>query len=359
LRKANIPYTIVAGLRFYERKEVKDVLAYLSLIVNPRDTVSLKRIINYPHRGLGKQTLARIEQYAAENSLPLFDMLKHAQKIPGIPARRSEAILTFYKLITKYRKLRKKVSMVELVSALIEEAQILQQLQLESVQDSKNRLENVRELLRAIDEYAAQNPKATIENYLAEIALLADIDTWDNSQQRVSLMTLHSAKGLEFPVVYITGLEEEILPIKQALDDPEELEEERRLFYVGATRAKDVLHLSSSKFRGLFGRLAEYSPSRFLHEIDKDTVFMTENDLTFTYYTPYRKTKQPKLVPASQLISNEKYVVGMMVSHPDFGMGIIKTVEGRGSDTKLKIMFEDNGLKNIKARKAPLTIVET
>ena len=359
LRSANIPYTIVGGLRFYERKEVKDVLAYLSLVVNPRDTVSLKRIINYPHRGLGKQTLARIEQYAAENSLSLFNSLKCAQKIPGIPAKRSAAILAFYKLITKYRKLRNKVSMVELVSALIEETQILEQLQLESGQDAVNRVENVRELLRAIDEYAAQNPKATIENYLAEIALLADIDTWDNSQQHVSLMTLHSAKGLEFPVVYITGLEEEILPIRQALEDPEELEEERRLFYVGATRAKDILHLSSSKVRVLFGKISEYPQSRFLSEIDKNTVFMPESDLAFTFHTPHRKTKQPKLVPASQLQSNRKYMVGVKVKHPDFGIGIIKNVEGSGNDAKLKIMFEVNGLKNLMARKAQLTIVET
>jgi DNA helicase-2/ATP-dependent DNA helicase PcrA len=183
LRRAAIPYAIIGGLKFYERKEVKDVLAYLCLLVNSDDSVSLKRVINYPARGIGKLTVQKIEQFATAKDISLFNALKLVSEVNSIPKKRVESVLEFYKLISKYRKLRTKVSMVELVSSFIEEIKIFQQLQTDSARESIDRIQNVNELLRAIDEYAAMSPGNTIEGYLSEIALITDIDAWDDSQQ--------------------------------------------------------------------------------------------------------------------------------------------------------------------------------
>ena len=357
LRREQIPYTVIGGLRFYDRKEVKDVLAYLCLVVNPDDDVSLKRIINYPHRGLGKKTIENLENYASEQGMQLFKALSQGGKVPGISAKRANAVVSFYQLIYKYRKLRNKVSILELVSSLIEEAGISHSLQLESEHDSLNRVENVNELLRAIEEYASQFPDATIDNYLADVVLISDIDSWDDEHQHVSLMTFHSAKGLEFPVVHLTGLEDGILPIQSSLDDPEAIEEERRLFYVGATRAKEVLNLSSSRSRVMFGEELKYQPSRFLSEIDKDTVYMPEVKKTFTLRKPVRSGSGPVLVKASQLQNNSKFKIGVRVAHEDFGLGVVQNVEGEMNAAKIKVLFEGNVLKNLMVQYASLKII--
>jgi len=362
LRRAQIPYVVVSGLKFYERKEVKDVLAYLKLIVNPDDAVSLKRIINYPPRGLGKLTISKIEQHSLTAGIPLFCALKHISEVPGIPSAKAETVLNFYNLISRYRNLRNKISPKELVSTLIDDVHIPEQIKLEHTQDAADRIRNVEELLRAIDEFAEQNEGALLEQYLAEVALLTEIDIWDNSQQYVSLMTLHSAKGLEFPVVFIAGNEEGLFPIRSAIDNPEALEEERRLFYVGATRAKDVLCLTSARVRVIYGEFINNDQSRFLNEIEPTVVYCTDKKPALTFYTPERHKKQPELIPASRLAQSSPkspcmYSVGMFVEHEDFGRGVIKSVEDTPDGTNLRILFDNGVLKKLKAHLAHLKII--
>ena len=357
LRKRNIPYTVVGGMRFYERKEIKDVLAYLCLMVNPEDGIMLKRIINYPHRGIGKQSVSKIEEFAQERSLSLFNSLKKIAEISGLTTVRAKSVSDFHKLISKYRRLRNKLSLVELVSALIEEVGIIQYLQHDNRDESVVRVENIKELLRAIEEYAAQNEDATLENYLSEVALITNIDAWNNEKQHVSIMTVHAAKGLEFPVVYITGLEEGILPVESSFGDPEAIEEERRLFYVGATRAKNILHITSAGMRGLFGKFTENPLSRFLSELDKDTLLQTGADPAKPSDVQRKSMKQPRLVPASQISNNGIFKVGMKVAHPEFGIGFIRIVEGKGICTKVKVKFEGNVAKTLMVEYAQLTVI--
>ncbi|MFC1513587.1 ATP-dependent helicase [candidate division KSB1 bacterium] len=358
LRRSNIPYKVIGGLKFYDRKEVKDVLAYLCLLVNPNDSISLKRVINFPPRGVGKQTINKLESYSDKNDLTLLENLKKADEIQGISAKRASALIDFHDLIIKYKKLCKKVSLKELVSTLIEEVQIPHTLMMDGAQESLSRIENVNELIRAIDEYVSVNEKATLEDYLSEIALITDIDTWNESQQHVTLMTVHSAKGLEFPVVYLTGLEEGIFPVASSLDDPEALEEERRLFYVGATRAMEILHISFSYTRGIFGEITENPPSRFLNEVDEECIYYPEKEVAdISDMNKTRALRYDKRIARKKVIeSDSKYSAGMKVKHSEFGRGIIISVEGRGESTKLKVLFDGKSMKNLLAQYASLLI---
>ncbi len=357
LRRNNIPYTVVGGLRFYERKEVKDVLAYLSIIVNPSDAIMLKRIINYPHRGIGKQTVSKIEAYAQEQSLSLYESLKQVNRIPGLTPARLETLKEFYSFVSKYRKLKNQISLVELVVSLIEALEVFQHLEREYHNDAAGRIENIRELLRAIEEYGTHTENDTLENYLSEVVLLTDIDNWDSEKQHVSIMTFHAAKGLEFPIVYVTGAEEGILPIASSLEDPDALEEERRLFYVGTTRAMDILHITSANLRGMYGKFDENPPSRFLCELEKKSLIQTDAEPVFTFDVPPKKSKTPHLVPASQLSTNGQFKTGMKVAHPDFGVGVIHSVEKKGASTKIKVTFEGRTTKTLMAEYAPLLII--
>ncbi len=360
LRKESIPYTIVGGVKFYDRKEVKDVLAYLSVLVNPDDSISLKRIINYPQRGLGKKTIERLEVYADEQGISVFKSLKHVKKINGITAKRAEVLKNFSEMLIKYRNSRNKISNVELVSALTEEIMIYQQLQSESVGDSNDRVENVKELIRAIEEHSEQSPNATLESFLSEVALVSDVDMWDDSQQRVSLMTVHSAKGLEYPIVFLAGLEEGIFPLASAIDDPEVMEEERRLMYVASTRAMDILFMTHSRTRWKFDTIIENIPSRFLKEINKETILAEDYKPAFTFDSTEKKgySSKKRFFEPVETEDNDTYLAGMRVIHSDFGTGIIKSIEGRGNKAKLQILFEGSIMKKLLAQYASLTILE-
>jgi len=358
LRRDSIPYTIVSGHKFYDRKEIKDVVAYLSILTNPDDAVSLKRIINYPPRGIGKQTVAKLEEHALQKGMSLFSALKYVNSIPGITQNRTATISEFFKLITRHRKLRKKISIIELVTVLIEETRILQHLEGESGKDSNNRVKNVKEFLRAIGEYAAQ-PNATLESYLSEVALITDVDTWDDSQQVVSLMTVHSSKGLEFPVVFITGLEEGVFHAKSAVDDIEALEEERRLFYVASTRAQESLNISAAKVRGLFGEIKMNPASQFISELDPDTVYKSDYKPALSFYSSRKSaiTEASSVEYDYEPEDTQEFRIGMKVAHPNFGAGIIKSIYGTGNSTKLTILFQGNIMKKILVQYASLTIL--
>ncbi|MFQ6112998.1 MAG: ATP-dependent helicase, partial [bacterium] len=239
LRTTGIPYVVVGGVRFYERKEIKDVLAYLRLVCNAQDSISFKRVINFPLRGIGESSVAKIAEFAQQQSISLFEAAGKVEKIATIAPRIRANIAEFHALISKYNSIKNEFSPGELARALVEEIGILRIFKEIGTEESLGRAENVRELLAAIADFAKKDKKATLEDFLEEVCLITDIDTWDDKSNAVTLMTLHCAKGLEFPVVFITGLEEGLLPLARTFDSIDELEEERRLLYVGATRAKE------------------------------------------------------------------------------------------------------------------------
>ncbi|MCK4591312.1 MAG: ATP-binding domain-containing protein, partial [Candidatus Latescibacteria bacterium] len=244
LRRRGIPYIIVGGLRFYERKEVKDILAYLKLICNPVDSVNLSRIINIPRRGIGEVTLGKVEEFATEAGISPLYALMQAEQIEGISAAMRKRLKDFAELIDSLAKTKQTTPADRLAAELVEKIGYIQELRREGTLEAQIREDNVRELLSGITEFVERSPDSSLDAFLAEVSLLTDIDRWDQSRNAVTLMTLHCAKGLEFPVVFITGLEEGLFPLSRSMESLDELEEERRLFYVGVTRAKEKVLLS-------------------------------------------------------------------------------------------------------------------
>jgi DNA helicase-2/ATP-dependent DNA helicase PcrA len=359
-RHEGVPYIIVGGIRFYERKEIKDVLAYLRLLVNPADTISLKRIINYPARGIGDATIARIDAYAREHGFSFLEALDDVEKIDGLQKRTAERLVLFAELIKKYQALLNQVSAAELASTLVDELGILRQFKEENTIESATRYENVRELLQAIHEFSvAGGDDNTLVAYLQQVSLITDLDTWDDRANAVTLMTLHAAKGLEFPVVFIAGLEEGLFPLSRNIEDPRDLEEERRLFYVGSTRAKDKLYLFWAKHRQRFGESRSYK-SRFLKEVDMNFVTAEESlmiarekrgqsQISYSYDTMphYEEESQERI----------EFNIGMRVSHQTFGKGTILSVEPSSSGAKLVVNFDRVGKKRLVLPFAQLEIL--
>ena len=363
LRRAGIPYVIVGGLRFYERKEVKDILAYMRLATNPADAVSLRRIINYPLRGIGETTIQKLEEFARANNMTLLQALSRVGEIPTIKAGLRNKVLEFYEFINRYASLKTELSLLEWANALVDATGIIRLLKSEGAQE---RIDNIRELLNSVHEYAQQIPNATIEGYLERVSLITDIDTWDEKSNAVTLMTLHSAKGLEFPIVFITGLEEGLFPLIRTGDVDSDLEEERRLFYVGTTRAKEKLFLSRAAWRSRYGSNSQNTlPSRFLKELDEQFVqhesvrrprAFESSDASDIRGRRYESdAKMPDYENESQ--DGESMQVGKMVKHPQFGLGEIRAIEGRGENLKLTIEFEKVGTKKILVKYGHLQIL--
>jgi len=361
LRGDGIPYVIVGGVKFYERKEVKDVLAYLKVLVNPADTISLKRIINYPLRGIGDVTVNKLEKYAEEKSKALFNTLSIVNSIPGMQDKTAKRVSSFYKLLKKYQSLRKELSPAEIASSLIEETGILKQFKEDSSVESQTKAENIRELLVAIAEFSnSVGADATLEEFLQHVSLTTDIDTWDDKKNAVTLMTLHAAKGLEFPVVFITGLEEGLFPLSRMIDDPFSLEEERRLFYVGATRAKDKLYLTWAKNRRKYSENPAQIKSRFLIELDTQFIELNMSKTVKSHET--RRSQMfvnPNPMPDYENESQEfcEFQVGMRVKHQSFGKGVILKIDTRYGTIKLVVLFDNEGEKRLVLPYAKLEIL--
>ncbi len=365
LRRHGIAYVIVGGLRFYERKEIKDVLAYLRLVSNPSDSISLLRVINYPPRGIGPTTIGRLNDFAFRHGIPLFEALGRVGEIDGVSDRIRERVLEFHNLIAKYASLKGELSAAELANALVDEIGILRTFKEVGTEESLNRAENVRELLRALSEPTPEGEVRTLERFLEEVTLVTDIDTWDDRANAVTLMTLHAAKGLEFPVVFITGLEEGLFPLSRTFSDPQELEEERRLFYVGATRAKEKLYLCWARQRRRFGEnhLAGM-PSRFLQELDRNSV---EEESLYRSRPPYRPRRSRDFatdsvvepMPAYEDFSQEvlELRVGSRVRHPKFGTGTVISRDGHGENLKVTVDFHEAGQRRLMVKYANLELV--
>ncbi len=286
LRRAKIPYKIVGGIRFYDRKEIKDLMAYLRAILYPHDDVSLKRILNVPARGIGKKALETIEEFQRAQNLSLDEALSRADEISPAPGKLGTAVLSFSKMIRSLRKKAPELTIRALLEEILAKTGYVRTLEQERTIESLARIENIEEFFSVVDEYEEHQKEGDLAGFIESLSLMTDIDTWDGSTNCLTLMTLHTAKGLEFPIVFMVGLETGIFPHLNSLGGGEDdLEEERRLCYVGITRAKEKLYLSYASSRRIYGRVAQNLPSRFLTEIPSELLetrggFMLDSDRT-------------------------------------------------------------------------------
>ncbi len=369
LRAHNIPYTIVGGMKFYERKEIKDILAYLKVLVNPTDWVSLRRIINFPSRGIGEVTINKLEKFSRQRQWSLFQTLERVREISDLPPNTAKKVEQFYQQLKKIRDQLSRLNALEITQRVVEEFRLKKIYEDSRRPEDESRVENINELLNSIQIFLERNPDSgELEHYLAEVTLMTDIDNWDPSNPTVTLMTLHSAKGLEFPVVFITGLEDGLFPLSRSFEQEDDLEEERRLFYVGLTRAKEQLYLLYALNRRRFGQenfgsFFQSMPSRFLSEIPSRYVerirWGKQNNRYRRKKESYFRAEKPLTAPLDTLPDEEgKFKIGQWVRHESFGKGQILGVEKSRLGTKLTIYFERKEIKKLVAEYANLEITE-
>ena len=355
-RRTGIPYNLVGSVRFYERKEVKDALGYLKLVINLSDTISLRRIINFPPRGIGMKTMDKCVAKAEKESISLFEVLKRSKQL-AIRGKQSDSLLSFYRLIKKYNGLQKKLNASELSRSLIEESGIIKYYRESQEIENKDRYENILELLNSIDEFCLKNPGSTLSDFLEEVSLLTDIDNWNDSENRVTLMTVHSSKGLEFPVVFVSGLDDGLFPLFRTFDSQDELEEERRLFYVAVTRAKQkVFLLYATNRRRLGGENIIGLPSRFIAEIPNEYLERVDFQSALTRRIVGGKLKkQAKLRVRRTVTTFDDFKVGDVVEHAIFGIGKIMVLSGTGENQRVGVVFKDGTKKKLIVKYANLT----
>jgi DNA helicase-2/ATP-dependent DNA helicase PcrA len=365
LRRGGIPYDIVGGVRFYERAEVKDVLAYLRVIANPADAVSLERILNVPPRKIGDKSAARLAEAAAARGVPLLDALGVADEIEGLPAAAADSARKLAGMFDRLRKKSEAAPVDELLKDLLEETGYSAWLDGQKTEGSAQRLANVEELVSAATEFVDASGEESLGAFLEQVSLVANIDRWEDRANAVSLMTLHNAKGLEFTVVVIPGLEDGLLPHESAFADDDELEEERRLFYVGMTRAQDELCLLCADTRRRSGLTEMRVPSRFLDEIDASHLSVEETRAPTSWErapsarTPgRRRARRTDVFPDYEDYSQEQQELspGARVRHPSWGEGEVLEVSGVGEDTIVRVRFGDGTEKRIMVRYGKLTL---
>jgi len=363
--KMGIPYRIIGAHRFYDRKEIKDIIAYLRVVNNPHDDISLKRIINVPRRGIGKVTLDRAEQLAYDNGVSIYSILMEASRLNEL-AKASAKIKSFTDMLIKLRSLTEYLDLVELIKAVTEHSGIIKELEQEGTIEAKTRIENIREFQSVALDFVRNSEEETpgLNDFLAHVSLIADVDSMDNEQDKAVLMTMHSAKGLEFPVVFLTGMEEGVFPSYQSIGEESEMEEERRLCYVGITRAKEKLFLTLAKSRTLFGNTTYNRQSRFIDEIPENLLkYAGENGgliksdarkfVSGQIGADEWKQRTASFIKAAEL-SIDELVVGARVMHKKFGAGTITAREREGTDFKLEIDFDQFGMKRLMASYAKL-----
>jgi DNA helicase-2/ATP-dependent DNA helicase PcrA len=344
LRRNGIPYKIIGGIRFYERKEVKDLLAYLQLLVNKQDTISLRRVINFPPRGIGLKTVDKCVQEAKKCKKELFDVLGDPSKM-NIRGKQAEELKTFYEIMSKYNDLLDKLNAGELVRTLVDETGMLKHYKKQDTLEDQERINNINEVLNSVDEFMTRSPNAMLTDFLEEVSLLTGIDHWNDQENRVTLMTVHSAKGLEFPVVFLTGMEDGLFPLYNALQDKKELEEERRLFYVGLTRAKQNVFLLYANNRRRAGAEQFYGlVSRFIGEIPEDHLENIKFSSALTRKVIGSKRGYSKMEVKRTVTVFDDFRVGDLVKHAIFGVGKIMALSGSGENQRVGVVFKD-GLK--------------
>ena len=391
--RAGIPYRIFGGTRFYDRKEVRDALAYLRVIVNPADDVSLVRIINTPKRSIGDSTVAVLQEYARQEELPLYSVLSDPPE--SLSSRPRKCIGEFALLLMKLTALKDTLSLSELVETMLQETGLKTQYEVDGSEEARTRLENLMEFAGAAKEFETQSQEKTLEAFLENVALVTDLDQQEDAPQYVTLMTLHSAKGLEYDSVFMSGMEEGIFPSMRAESDEKRMEEERRLCYVGITRAKKRLYLSFARKRMIFNQITHNPPSPFLKEIPERLItdewaeatrrnFLPEQPKSMM---PQRRDKarnlsfgtpgmaagardalnipgvQKGFVPSSArsvsgTAMNNLFKPGDHVLHRKFGEGTVQAVKGSGADTRIMIAFTAYGTKEFSLSIAPIVKVE-
>lgn len=343
-RRNGIPYKIVGGTRFYERKEVKNLLGYLRLIVNLKDTISLRRVINFPPRGIGLKTVDKCVLQATKDKKELFDVLNNPEPI-NIRGKQGESLVKFHDLIKKYNDLLTKINASELVRALVDETEILKYYKRQDTIEDQERYANVMEVLNSVDEFMERNPGSLLHDFLEEVSLLTDIDEWNEDANHVTMMTVHSAKGLEFPVVFVTGLEDGLFPLSGALSERNLMEEERRLFYVALTRAQQMVYLlyaterrrtGSDSWAGLVSRFVREIPEEFLENISFSSAMTRKVVRT--------RTGNLKMKVKRTVTTFDDFKVGDYVEHAIFGEGKILALSGSGENQRVGVVFKD-GLK--------------
>lgn len=359
--KSSIPYRIIGGVKFYERKEIKDVLAYLSLINNSKDNLRLKRIINEPKRGIGDATIATCQEIADTLGLSLFDVVAASEDYAPL-SKKSKTLMEFAAVLKNIMEKIETAPLTELFDDVLEHTGYYRFLQTQGF-EGQGRIENVNELKSNIVKYMEENQEPTLAGFLEEIALYTDMDTFDPTADRVVLMTIHSAKGLEFKSVFIVGMEEGIFPGIQSMYNPAEVEEERRLAYVGITRAKEHLYVTNAAQRLIFGQTARNKPSRFLSEIPADLCIIDDQTLNMKKVVPTgNKTAEKKPLGAQNNIGvsanmhNEKFSIraGDGVKHRVFGVGMVLSVTPMGNDHLVEVAFDKVGTKKIMGNFAKL-----
>lgn len=398
-RRENIPYKIIGGLKFYERKEIKDIIAYLRLIFNTSDNLSLKRIINEPKRGIGKTSLDNIQDISDKTGKSMYEIIKYAEQYELNRVKANS--IQFVEVIEELRKQVNQIPISELIKLTLNKTGYVKALENENTIEAESRIQNLEEFLTVAIEFEEQMAENTLAEFLESISLTSDIDNMEESEDTVTLMTLHSAKGLEFPVVFLVGMEEGIFPGYKSIGEIKELEEERRLFYVGITRAMQYLYLTCAKRRTIFGSTSYNQMSRFLKEIPKDLLdgyeeidnednnSFKDSNYGWEYGTNYAgKVKTYKFdnvekipevkekVGAFQFRTAEsflnslnkkasgrqvditKYKEGQRIYHKKFGEGTINKIEQEGEDYKLDIQFDKVGHKRLMAKFAELEIIE-
>ena len=359
LRQQNIPYQVIGGLRFYERKEIKDVLAYLKVLVNPSDSVSLKRIINVPTRGIGKTTVDKIESYCARENITLLEGL-HAAVEQGLVGSGPRAkVDSFVNLLKDLDRFYQSGSPVDLIKEVMERTGYLSKLQMDLSIENRSRVENLNELYSAVEEFTNSRPEDTLKDFLDSATLVADVDSLDESRGVLPLMTLHTCKGLEFDVVSIVGMENGLLPHASSMSDPEQYEEERRLCYVGFTRARKRLMVTNARRRRIYGNSFNYQPSDFLSSIPGE---LLNKEMTPMSSESFRRDSYPSNkvdtgIPPSEVKPtgiDGDFAVGAKVLHPKFGSGVVINKEGSDDDLKVVVFFKKAGKKKLAVNLAKL-----
>ena len=360
LIKRALPYTMVGGTKFYDRKEIKDVLAYLRVLYNPFDDLSLLRIINVPKRSIGATTVAKLQDYAREKGTSLFMTLTQLHLIDSIKGKTKEKLEEFGILIFTLVSEMEDKTVLDILESILDRTGYLAQLEESTDPQDQARAENIGELLSVAKDFQDTNPSGTVEDFLEQVALVNDVDSFEQEEAKVTLMTLHAAKGLEFPIVFLCGLEEGLFPHSRTLMNPEEIEEERRLAYVGITRAEKELYISNATTRTVFGRTSSYLPSRFIDEIPEELVDglrakrKVPDDIKRHVPQHMSVTSRPvtKPIVRNEVIADWK--VGDTAIHSKWGNGKVINVTGEGAGMKLTIEFSTQGVRVVMAKFAPV-----
>ena len=360
LIKRALPYMMVGGTKFYDRKEIKDVLAYLRVLYNPFDDLSLLRIINVPKRSIGATTVAKLQEYARANGTSLFMTLTQLHLIDSIKGKTKEKLEEFGILIFTLVSEMENRTVLDILESILDRTGYLAQLEESTDPQDQARAENIGEFLSVAKDFQDTNPSGTVEDFLEQVALVNDVDSFEQEESKVTLMTLHAAKGLEFPIVFLCGLEEGLFPHSRTLMNPEEIEEERRLAYVGITRAEKELYISNATTRTVFGRTSSYLPSRFIDEIPEELVDglrakrKVPDDIKRHVLQHMSVTSRPvtKPIVRNEVIADWK--VGDTAIHSKWGNGKVINVTGEGAGMKLTIEFPTQGVRVVMAKFAPV-----